>query len=164
MHVLLFIRPLELFHFAWIKFYIPDSPWPPLLLLLLSHFSRVRLCATPETAAHQTPQSLGFSRQELWSGLPFPSPMHESEKWKWGGSVVSDSSWPHGLKPTRLLCPWDFPGKSTGVGCHCLLRWPPQPPGIPIYFLFLFLKIFFDSYFHFIYLAAPGSLAAACGI
>ena len=51
-----------------------------LLLLLLSRFSRVRLCATPETAAHQTPPSLGFSRQEYWSGLPFPSPMHESEK------------------------------------------------------------------------------------
>jgi len=50
-----------------------------LLLLLLSHFSRVRLCATPETAAHQAPLSLGFSRQEHWSGLPFPSPMHESE-------------------------------------------------------------------------------------
>ena len=49
-------------------------------LLLLSRFSRVRLCATPETAAHQAPQSLGFSRQEHWSGLPFPSPMHESEK------------------------------------------------------------------------------------
>ena len=29
---------------------------------------------------------------------------------------------PHGLKPTRLLYPWDFPGKSTGVGCHCLLQ------------------------------------------
>ena len=29
-----------------------------------------------------------------------------------------DSSRPHGLQPTRLLCPWDFPGKSTGVGCH----------------------------------------------
>ena len=28
---------------------------------------------------------------------------------------------PHGLQPTRLLHPWDFPGKSTGVGCHCLL-------------------------------------------
>jgi len=28
----------------------------------------------------------------------------------------------HGLQPTRLLCPWDFPGKSTGVGCHCLLQ------------------------------------------
>ena len=50
-----------------------------LLLLLLSHFSHVQLCATPETAAHQAPQSLGFSRQEHWSGLPFPSPMHESE-------------------------------------------------------------------------------------
>ena len=55
------------------------------------------------------------------SGLPFPSPMHESEKWKWSCSVVSDSSRPHGLQPTRLLRPWDFPGKITGVGCHCLL-------------------------------------------
>ena len=54
---------------------------PPhsLLLLLLSRFSRVRLCATPKTAAHQAPPFLGFSRQEHWSGLPFPSPMHESE-------------------------------------------------------------------------------------
>ena len=48
-----------------------------LLLLLLSRFSRVQLCAIPETAAHQAPLSLGFSRQEHWSGLPFPSPMHE---------------------------------------------------------------------------------------
>ena len=51
-----------------------------LLLLLLSCFSRVRLCATPQRAAHQAPPSLGFSRQEHWSGLPFPSPMHENEK------------------------------------------------------------------------------------
>ena len=51
-----------------------------LLLLLLSRFSRVRLCETPQTATHQAPLSLGFSRQEHWSGLPFPSPMHESEK------------------------------------------------------------------------------------
>ena len=50
-----------------------------LLLLLLSRFSRVRLCATPEMAAYQAPLSLGFSKQEHWSGLPFPSPMHESE-------------------------------------------------------------------------------------
>ena len=50
-----------------------------MLLLLLSRFSRVRLCATPYMAAHQAPPSLGFSRQEHWSGLPFPSPMHESE-------------------------------------------------------------------------------------
>ena len=51
-----------------------------LLLLLLSRFSRVRLCVTPETVAHQAPLSLGFSRQEHWSGLPFPSPMCKSEK------------------------------------------------------------------------------------
>ena len=50
-----------------------------LLLLLLS---RVQLCATPQTTAHQPPLSLGFSRQEHWSGLPCPSPMHESEKRK----------------------------------------------------------------------------------
>ena len=49
-------------------------------LLVLSRFSRVRLCPTPETAAHQAPPSLGFSRQEHWSGLPFSSPMNESEK------------------------------------------------------------------------------------
>ena len=72
-------------------------------------------------AAHQAPPSLRFSRQEHWSGWPFPSPMQESEKWKWSRSAVFDSSGPHGLQPTRLLRPWDFPGKSTGVGCHCLL-------------------------------------------
>ena len=73
-------------------------------------------------AAQQAPLSLGFSRQEHWSGLPFPSPMHESEKWKWSCSVVSNSSRPHRLQPIRLLYPWNSPGKSTGVGCHCLLR------------------------------------------
>ena len=91
-----------------------------LLLLLLRCFSHVRLCATPEMEAHQAPPSLGFSRQEHWSGLPFHSPVHESE------SEVTQScptQWPHGLQPTRLLHPWDFPGKSTGVGCHCLLQY-----------------------------------------
>ena len=72
-------------------------------------------------AAHQAPPSLGFSRKEYWSGLPFPSPMHEGEKWKWSCSVMSDSERPHGLQPTGLLRPWDFPGKSTEVGCHRLL-------------------------------------------
>ena len=51
--------------------------------------------------------SLGFSRQEPWSGLPFPSPMHESEKWEWRRSVISAFERPHGLQPTRLLRPWD---------------------------------------------------------
>ena len=68
---------------------------------------------------------------------------------------VSDSVQPYGLQPIRLLCPWDSPGKNTGVGCHALLqeicptqrsnlcllyllRWqasslPLAPPGIDIY-------------------------------
>ena len=58
---------------------------------LLSCFSRAQLCATPWTAAHQASPSMGFSRQEHWSGLPFPSPMHESGKLKWSRSVVSES-------------------------------------------------------------------------
>ena len=48
-------------------------PFIQLLLLLLSRFSRVQLCATPWTAAHQAPPSMGFSRQEYWSGVPLPS-------------------------------------------------------------------------------------------
>ena len=46
-----------------------------MLLLLLSRFSRVRLLSTPWTAAHQAPPSMGFSRQEYWSGVPLPSPI-----------------------------------------------------------------------------------------
>ena len=92
-----------------------------LLLLLLSRFSRVRLCATPQTAAHQAPPSPGFSRREPWSGSPCPSPMHASEEWKGSRSVVSDSERLHGLQASRLLRPWDFPGKSTRMGCHRLL-------------------------------------------
>ena len=45
-----------------------------------------------------------------------------SEEVKWSRSVVSHSLWPHGLYRTRLLRPWDSPGKNTGVGCHCLLQ------------------------------------------
>ena len=89
------------------------------MLLLLSHFSRVRLCVTPSTAAHQAPLSLGFSRQEHWSGVSFPSPTH--------ACMVSHFSRvqlfaTRGLQPTGLLCPQDSPGKNTGVGCHFLLR------------------------------------------
>ena len=45
---------------------------------------------------------------------------HYSRMWKWSRSVMYDSLWPHGLEPARLLHPWDFPGKNTGVGCHFL--------------------------------------------
>ena len=40
---------------------------------------------------------------------------------------MANSQRPHGLQPTRLLRPWDFPGRSTGVGCHCLLQLEEQP-------------------------------------
>ena len=55
-----------------------------------------------------------------WVAISFSNAW--KEKWKWSCSVVSDSVWPHGLQPTRPLHPWDFPGKSTGVSCHCLLH------------------------------------------
>ena len=51
-----------------------------------------------------------------WAAISF------SSVWKWSRSVVSDFWQLHGLQPTRLRCPWDFPGKSTGVECHCLLH------------------------------------------
>ena len=72
--------------YVWIptsQFTPPLRPFPVstclFSILLLSRFSRVRLCVTPQMAAHHAPPSLGFSRQEYWSGLPSPSPMHESE-------------------------------------------------------------------------------------
>ena len=43
-------------------------------------------------------------------------------KWKCYLFILSDSLRPHGLWPTRLLCPWNSPGKNTGVGCHSLLQ------------------------------------------
>ena len=108
----------------------PFSEWKLLINKLtvysFNHFSKVSTVAAAAASLQSCPTlcdpidgsppgfpSLGFSKQEHWSGLPFPSPMHESEKWKWSRSVVSDSSRPHGLQPTRLLRPWDFPGKST---------------------------------------------------
>ena len=110
------------------------------------------LFATPWTAAHQSPSSLGFSRQEYWTELPFPSPgdlpgpeiepmslvspelaggffTTESpgkpyhQEWSESHSVVFNSLRPHGLKS-----PWNPPGQNTGVGCHSLLQgiFPPQ--------------------------------------
>ena len=55
---------------------LPEPRVTLLLLLLLRRFSRVWLCATPQTRAHQAPLSLGFSRQEHWSGLPSYPPFN----------------------------------------------------------------------------------------
>ena len=90
------------------------------MLLLLSHISRIRLCATPQTAAHQAPPPLGFSRQEHWSGLPFP--------WKWKVKVKSLSRvWPSAT-------PWIAAFKAPpSMGFSRQEYWsglPCLPPGI----------------------------------
>ena len=90
------------------------------MLLLLSRFSHVWLCATPWTAAHQALPSLGFSRQEHWSGLPFPSPMHESEKWKWSRSVMSR------LPATPRTAAYQAP-PSMGFSRQKYWSWVPLP-------------------------------------
>ena len=65
----------------------------------------------------------------------FPANLHNQCGVKGLRSVMSDSLRPHELLPTGLLCPWDFPGKNTGVGCHFLLQgnFPTQvsSPGLP---------------------------------
>ena len=65
--------------------YSPKQFIDSVLLLLLSHFSCVQLFATPWTAAYQAPPSMGFSRQEYWSGLPLPSPRFSTflSKFQW---------------------------------------------------------------------------------
>ena len=65
-----------------------------------------------------------MSTTNLKNDLATPS---RGEEVKWSCSVVSDPLWPHGLQPIRLLCPWDFPGKNTGVGCHFLLQGSSPP-------------------------------------
>ena len=91
-----------------------------LLLLLLSHFSHVWLCDPIDGGplGSSVPGILQARTLE-WVAISFS--MHESEKWKLSHSVLSYSSQPHWLQATRLLHPWDFPGKSTVVGCQCLL-------------------------------------------
>ena len=91
------------------------------MLLLLSHFSRVRLCATPSMAAHPGSPVPGIlqARTLEWVAISF------SNAWKWKVKVKSLNRVQFLATPWtadfRLLHPWDFPGKSTGVGCHCLL-------------------------------------------
>ena len=80
LHIIKFIRGYSSVEFSKFNRFVHLSPQFNfrilllLLLLLLSHFSGVRPCATPQTAASQAPLSLGLSRQEYWSGLPFPFP------------------------------------------------------------------------------------------
>ena len=107
------------------------------LLLLLSHFSRVQLCATPETAAHQAPPFLGFSRQEYWSGLPlFTGSLFKGRPGFPGGLVgkeptcqfrrhkrrgfdlwVGKIPWKRKLQPTPVFLPGESYGRRSLAGC-----------------------------------------------
>ena len=90
-------------------------------------------------AAHQALRFLGFSRQEHWSGLPFPSPMHESEKWKWSRSVSPPGSSVYGILQAWMLeCPPQgiVPTQGSNPSLFGLLLWhadslPLAPPGSP---------------------------------
>ena len=63
---------------------------------------------------------LSFSQSAIYWAPP--TAKHCWRCSRWSRSVVSDSLRPYGLSPTRLLHPWNFPGQSTGVGCHFLLQ------------------------------------------
>ena len=76
----------------------------------LSHFSRVQLFAAPWTVARQAPLSMGFSRKEYWSGLPFPSPRDLPNP---------------GIKPT-------FPVSPALQADSLLLSHQESPPRIPL--------------------------------
>ena len=91
-----------------------------LLLLLLSRFSRVRLCATPQMAAHQAPPSLGFSRQEHWVAISF------SSAWKWKVKVKSLS------RVRRLVTPWTAAHQAPlSMGFSRWERWSGVPSPSP---------------------------------
>ena len=82
----------------------PSDPGNMLLLLLLSRFSRVRLCATPQTAAHQAPPSLGFSRQEHWSGVPFVH--HKQDRYNIRRGFSEHGPGESRLQGVDLQSPW----------------------------------------------------------
>ena len=110
------------------------------------------ILVTPWILAHEAPMSVGLPRQEYWVGCHFliqgifltqGSTLHflfgrrilyhwaswEASSlvvWELTASVVSNSVQPYGLQPARLLCPWDFPGKHTGVDCISLSRGSSQ--------------------------------------
>ena len=101
---------------------------------------------TPWTVAHQAPLFMGFSRQKYWSDLPCTPPRGLPDPGIKLTSLMSPAlagrfftttpSWEvlkvkvlitqlcltHGMQPTKLLCPRDFPGKKAGMGCHSLLQ------------------------------------------
>ena len=113
------------------------------LFVVVQPLSCVPLFVTPRTAACKSEEGFELSaksewsrsvvsyrflkRQVRWSGIPISFKIFHSLLWLYVYAAAKSlqscpTLRPHGLQPTRLLRPWDFPGKSTGVGCHCLLR------------------------------------------
>ena len=98
---------------------------------MLSCFSCVWLLGL--YVAHQAPLSMGFFRQEYWNGLPCPPPGDlpnpgvkctslTAPALSGGFFTISTIDLVVVCKPTRLFCPWDSPGKNTGVGCLSILQ------------------------------------------
>ena len=73
------------------------------------------MCLSMSSCVLTATQCLGHCCISLWE-TPAPCLAILSH------SVVTNSLQPHGLLPARLLCPWDSPGKNSGVGCHALLQ------------------------------------------
>ena len=93
--------------------------------------SRVRLLATPWTVAYQAPPSMGFSRQEYWSGVPLPSPLRRPSSFLSFSSEFMSVLSLSMLQWCPILCVahqsgfsahGDSPGKNTGEGSHTLLQ------------------------------------------
>ena len=120
-------------------------------VVVVQLLSYVHRFCDPRTVTCQVPLSMGIPRQEYCSGLPFPFPQdlphpgitpespvlacrfltteppgkpfrYSTHLYLLSCSVMSISVQPHELQPVRILCPWDFPGKNTGVGCHFHLQ------------------------------------------
>ena len=103
----------------------------------MKSLSRVRLFETPWTAAHQAAPSMGFSREEFWSGVPLPSTLSE-RKYKLSGNVDGTTILFLKVCLVAQLClnfqhmdcslpgssfHGDSPDKNSGVGCHALSRY-----------------------------------------
>ena len=102
-----FVHPLHIHPLHVQYLHLCLQPWITMLLLLLS----LQLCLTLCNPIDGSPPGSsvpGILQARTLECVPFPSPMHEREKGMWICSVVSDSLRPHGLQPTRLLCPWNY--------------------------------------------------------
>ena len=81
------------------------------------------ILSLPAPLPHLPPPALQVNNTQLTtSGRMVVDDSNHNEDCMLSPSVLSDSWQPHGLWPTRLLRPWDSPGKNTGVGCHFLLQ------------------------------------------